>query len=166
MTTDQTPDRNEDPITGAPGSHPVGVGVGTAGGAAAGAALGSLVGPVGTLVGGVVGGVAGAFAGKGVAESIDPTAEEAYWRDNHSTQEWAGDSDNTYEDYEPAYRYGYTRAAESDSQWGENEADLEKDWDQFKGKSRLQWEKAKHATHAGWHRVESKLPGDADKDGI
>jgi hypothetical protein len=35
-------DRNEDPITGEPGSHPVGVGVGTAGGAAAGAAVGAV----------------------------------------------------------------------------------------------------------------------------
>ena len=33
-------DPNPDPITGAPGSHPVGTGIGAAGGAAAGVALG------------------------------------------------------------------------------------------------------------------------------
>ncbi len=166
METANTPDRNEDPITGEPGSHPVGVGVGTAGGAAAGAAVGAVGGPVGAAVGAVVGGVAGAYAGKGVAENIDPTVEEAYWRENHPNQEWANDPDNTYADYEPAYRYGYTQAAARGSKWDENESDLEKDWDEFKGKSRLKWEKAKNATRAGWHRVESRLPGDADGDGI
>ena len=51
------PDANPDPITKAPGSHPIGTGVGAAvgggavvGGAlAAGAAAGSVVGPVGTV---------------------------------------------------------------------------------------------------------------------
>ena len=54
---------NRDPISGAPGSHPVGVGVGGAGGALAGAAVGSLLGPIGTLLGGAVGTVAGVFTG-------------------------------------------------------------------------------------------------------
>lgn len=166
MNTDHTPDRNEDPITGEPGSHPVGVGVGTAGGATAGAAIGVVGGPIGAVVGAVVGGVAGAYAGKGVAEKMDPTTEATYWRENHSTQKWASDPDYTYEDYEPAYRYGYTRAAERGTRWDDSDSDLGKDWDQFKGKSRLEWEKAKSASRAGWHRVESKLPGDADGDGI
>jgi len=47
---DPTPDANRDPLTGAPGSHPVGTGIGAAaGGVAAGAAAGTLAaGPVGT----------------------------------------------------------------------------------------------------------------------
>ena len=65
---------NRDPITGAPGAHPVGTGVGAAaGGIAAGAAAGSVVGPVGTVVGAAVGAVAGGLVGKGVAEKVDPT---------------------------------------------------------------------------------------------
>ena len=40
---------NRDPITGTPGSHPLGTGVGATGGALAGAAIGSLFGPIGTL---------------------------------------------------------------------------------------------------------------------
>src|SRR3954464_597504 len=76
-------DRNEDPITGAPGAHPVGVGVGTAaGGAAAGMAAGMAAGPGGAVVGAVAGGVVGGLVGKGVAEAIDPTAEDAYWSNN------------------------------------------------------------------------------------
>ncbi len=65
--------RNEDPITGESGAHPVGVGVGTAlGSAATGAAAGMVAGPVGTVAGAVIGGIVGGLAGKGVAENIDP----------------------------------------------------------------------------------------------
>jgi uncharacterized protein (TIGR02271 family) len=66
-------DKNRDPITGEPGSHPVGTGVGAAAGGAAGAAAGSAVGPVGTGVGAVVGAIAGGLAGKGAAEGVDRT---------------------------------------------------------------------------------------------
>src|SRR5204863_3392131 len=49
-TIDVTPDANRDPITGEPGSHPVGTAVGGAGGAATGAAVGgALGGPVGAV---------------------------------------------------------------------------------------------------------------------
>ena len=78
-------DANRDPITGAPGSHPAGIGVGAvAGGRPAGAAAGSVAGPVGTVVGAAVGAVAGGLAGKAIAEQIDPTREDAYWRENYS----------------------------------------------------------------------------------
>ena len=164
MNTKDTPDRNEDPITGAAGSHPVGVGVGTAGGATAGAALGSVAGPVGTVVGAVVGGVAGAAAGKSVAESVNPTVEDTYWRENHRNQEWADDSYG-FDDYHPAYRMGYEGPARHRTSWDDAEDKLEAEWEEFKGESRLNWEKAKHATKAGWHRVERALPGDADGDG-
>lgn len=80
-------DSNRDPITGAPGSHPVGVGVGgIAGGAAAGALAGTVFGPLGTLIGAAVGVVAGAAAGKGVAERLDPTVESEYWRQEHQNR--------------------------------------------------------------------------------
>jgi len=76
-------DLHPDPISGAPGAHPVGTGVGAvAGGAAAGAAVGAMAGPVGALVGVAVGAVVGGLAGKGMAEMIEPTAEPAYWREN------------------------------------------------------------------------------------
>ena len=68
---------NLDPITGAPGAHPVGVGLGAAaGGIAAGAAAGTVAaGPVGTAVGAAVGAIAGGLGGKAVAEHFDPTIE-------------------------------------------------------------------------------------------
>jgi len=156
-------DRNEDPITGEPGSHPVGVGVGTAGGVVTGAAVGAIGGPVGSLIGAVVGGIAGAAAGKSIAEGINPT-EDAYWRENHSSQSWA-DKGYSYDDYEPAYRMGYNGQGRDKKGWDDAEDKLESEWEETKGDSRLTWEKAKEATRAGWHGVERALPGDADGDG-
>src|SRR6187549_3085303 len=100
-------DANRDPITDAVGSHPVGTGLGAlAGGAAAGAAAASVAGPVGTVVGAVVGAVAGGLAGKGVAEAIDPTVEDAYWRENYSSRPYV-EPGSSYDDYAPAYQYGW-----------------------------------------------------------
>ena len=65
---------NRDPLTGEPGSHPVGTGIGSAGAAAAGAAVGGVVGgPTGMLVGGAIGAVAGAVAGHAAGEGANPT---------------------------------------------------------------------------------------------
>jgi hypothetical protein len=81
MATEKTerPESNADPITGAPGAHPIGVGLGAAaGGIAAGAAAGTLAaGPIGTVVGAAIGAVVGGLAGKGAAESMNPTAAES-----------------------------------------------------------------------------------------
>ena len=106
MATDKnrSQDRNEDPITGAPGAHPVGVGA--AGGGAAGASIGAAAGPVGAVVGAAVGAVAGGLAGKAVGEAIDPTAEDAYWMANHRSRPYYEEG-RSYTDYQPAYRYGW-----------------------------------------------------------
>lgn len=158
--------RNEDPITGEPGSHPVGVGVGTAAGAATGGAIGAVGGPVGAAVGAVVGGVAGAFAGKAGGEAVNPTVEDTYWREQHPRQDYA-ESDFTYEDdYAPAYRLGWEGPARYGTNLDTADSALRADWEERKGKSRLDWERAKHAVRAGWHRIERRLPGDADNDGI
>lgn len=158
---------NPDPITGAPGAHPVGTGVGAAGGAATGAAIGSMAGPVGAAIGGVAGAVAGGLAGKGVAESVNPTAEDSYWRENYNkTPDYK--PGYSYDDYAPAYRTGYTgweRAKASGETFDTYEPKLRSEFERNKGNSRLDWEEAKGATRAAWHRVERAMPGDADKDG-
>ncbi|QOV92299.1 hypothetical protein IPV69_00905 [Humisphaera borealis] len=167
-------DTNPDPITGAPGSHPGGTAVGTTGGglagAAAGAAIGSVVPGIGTVVGGiagaVIGGVGGGLAGKAVAEHFDPTAEDAYWRDSHRSRPYYAAEYDYETDYAPAYRYGYTTSSQyAGESYDSRERDLETGWEKAKGKSRLTWDKAKAATRDAWHRVERKLPGDADRDG-
>jgi uncharacterized protein YcfJ len=158
-------DANRDPITDAPGAHPVGVGVGAAGAGAAGALIGSVAGPVGTAVGAVVGAVAGGLAGKGVAEAVNPTAEDAYWREEYRNRPYY-DAGTTYDEYAPAYRYGWeSRGRYAGKKYDEVESDLGRDWDRFKGKSNLKWERAKMATRDAWHRLEEKMPGDFDKDG-
>ncbi|MGI8601649.1 MAG: glycine zipper domain-containing protein [Verrucomicrobiales bacterium] len=165
MNKTQEPDKNRDPLTGAPGSHPVGTGVGAAGGAAAGAAIGSAAGPVGTVVGAAVGGVVGGLAGKGVAEAIDPTAEDAYWSSNFRREPYY-DSGLTYDDYAPAYRLGYENYPRyRGRRFDDVESDLERSWDKTKGNSRLAWHKAKSASRAAWDRLERAIPGDADRDG-
>lgn len=156
---------NRDPITGAKGAHPLGTGVGAAGGAATGAVIGSVAGPVGTVVGAVVGGVAGGLAGKGVAEVIDPTMQDDYWRNNYKSRPYV-DATKSYDHYNDAYRYGWeSRGKHSDRKWDEVESDLGNNWDQARGKSTMAWNDAKQATRDAWHAVETRLPGDADRDG-
>lgn len=155
----QTKDTNPDPITGEPGAHPLGTGVGAAGGAVTGAAVGAVGGPVGSVLGAIVGGVMGGLAGKGVAEAIDPTAEDAHWRANHGSQDFADKSFNYDDDYAPAYRHGYNSFGEHKTTYTEAEKDLAVGWEKVKGKSRLTWEKAKNATKAGWQRVENAVSG-------
>ena len=158
-------DTNPDPITGAPGSHPVGTGVGAAGGGATGAAIGAVGGPVGAVVGAAIGAVVGGYAGKGVAEMIDPTEENAHWRDNYQSESYVN-RDLGYDQYEPAYRTGYTGYGKhAGKEWDDVESDLQRDYEQTKGNSSLAWNDAKHATKAAWHKVERALPGDADRDG-
>jgi hypothetical protein len=168
---DPTPDANRDPITGAPGSHPVGTGLGAvAGGVAAGAVAGTMAaGPVGTAIGAAVGAIAGGLAGHGIAEMIDPTAEDAYWRANYEKRDYVP-AGSTYDDYGPAYRYGVDSYARySDSTFEDVEGDLQRDWDSKRGASSLPWDRARHATRDSWQRVSDALeratPGDSDRDG-
>jgi hypothetical protein len=169
MARDDTPvrdtivrkaDSNPDPITGEPGAHPVGAGVGAAvAGAAAGAAAGLVAGPVGTAVGAVIGGVAGGLAGKRVAESIDPTVEDAYWRDNFAHRPYY-DQKSSYEQYRPAYRYGWeSRNKYAGKSFDESEAELGREWEAAKDHENLTWDKAKHATRDAWNRLEHSVAG-------
>src|SRR5438132_203187 len=114
----KTADPNRDPLSGEEGAHPVGVGVGAAvgGGAAgaaigaAGAAIGAAGGPIGAVVGAVAGSIVGGVVGKGVAESINPTVEDAFWRENYRTRPYIAEG-TAYEEYQPAYRYGWESRA-------------------------------------------------------
>jgi hypothetical protein len=159
-------DANRDPITGEPGSHPIGTGLGAvAAGAAAGAAGGAIGGPVGAAAGAVIGGVAGGLAGKAVGEAVNPTVEDEYWRKSYSSRPYV-DKSMSYDDYGPAYRYGWeSHRAHKGGTFEACETDLGRGWDEAKGKSRLSWDRAKEATRDAWHRIEKAIPGDADKDG-
>lgn len=151
-------DANRDPITGTPGSHPVGTGLGAGavGAAAAGAAVGLGAGPVGAAIGAAVGAVAGGLAGKGIAEQIDPTVEYEYWEKTYPTTGYY-DETVAYTDMAPAYQYGWeSRARYEDRRWEDVESDLEAGWRETKHDSRLGWEKAKRAARDAWDRVETR----------
>jgi phage tail tape-measure protein len=163
---DKARDTNPDPITGKPGAHPVGVGIGTAaGGAAAGAAAGAVAGPVGAVAGAVIGGVAGGLAGKGIAEQVDPTAEDAYWREEYPRRDYY-DEEVSYDALAPAYRQGWeSRVRYQDREWGDVEPELQKSWESNPSGRDLAWEKARRASRDAWDRIERAMPGDADNDG-
>jgi len=152
-------DANRDPITGTPGAHPVGTGVGAAGGAAAGAAVGAVAGPVGAAVGLVAGAIAGGLAGKGVAEKMDPTVEDAYWKANFSKQAYV-DRNAEYATYQPAYRTGYEgRSRYPGKRYEEVAADLKRDYEKSNANTALAWDKAQYATRDAWNRGEPSVPG-------
>ncbi|HEX6962441.1 MAG TPA: hypothetical protein VF175_11275 [Lacipirellula sp.] len=154
-------DRNEDAITGEPGSHPVGAGLGAAaGGAAAGAAAGAVGGPVGAAIGAVVGGVAGGYAGKGIAERIDPTAEEAYWRNEYPKRDYYEET-VVFEDVQPAYRHGWeSRGRYEDRTWEDAEIDVRRDWETSQANKSVTWEKVKRPVRDAWDRIDESVRGD------
>jgi hypothetical protein len=147
-------DRNRDPITEAPGAHPIETGLGAAlGGAASGVAVGAVAGPVGAALGAAVGAVAGGYAGKGIGELIDPTTEDNWLRETFASRPYA-EKGQAYETYEPAYRYG--GAAESQYQgrpFEEVEPVIRSGWESHPGNGGMGWEQARGAIKDGYERT-------------
>jgi hypothetical protein len=115
----------------------------------------------------VVGAVSGGLAGKGVAERVNPTVEDAYWREHYASRPYV-ESDHDYTDYEPAYRTGYEGYSSHSDRgltYDQAEPTLRQSYEERHGGKGLAWEKAKHATRDAWDRVERAVPGDADHDG-
>lgn len=151
---DRETNANRDPISGAPGAHPIGTGIGAVvGGAAAGAATGTVAGPVGTVIGAAIGAVVGGLAGKGVAESIDPTREGAYWNENFSDRDYV-EKGSTFDDYGPAYGYGVSARGQFPGRnFDDVESELAGRWNTSRGASTLNWERARHAARDAWNRI-------------
>jgi len=95
----------------------------------------------------------GGLGGKAVAESVNPTAEENYWRDNYQQESYYR-SGTTFDDYAPAYRLGWDASSRyGDRSFEDIESVMEHDYTTLRGQSRLEWEDAKHATRAAWDRI-------------
>ena len=154
-------DMNRDPITDEPGAHPVGTGIGATGGAVAGAAAGSIGGPIGVAVGGVIGAVVGGLAGKAAGEAVNPTAEEAYWRDNYSREPYY-EKGRSFDDYAPAYRLGLTGRTRYPGDWETAEPHLASEWESARAGSALDWKQAQPASRAAWERIEANRMGMTD----
>jgi hypothetical protein len=146
--------RNADPITNAPGSHPIETGIGAAAaGTVTGMAVGAFAGPVAAAFGAAAGAVAGGYAGKGVGELIDPTIEDDWLRDNFKSRPYVKE-DETFEVYQPVYRYG--AAAESkygDAGFDAIVDDLEKDWAKSEGIPGMTWPRARDAVKDSYERT-------------
>ena len=90
--------------------------------------------------------------GQGAAEQINPTVEDAYWRENHDRQAFARDS--RYEDYAAAYRAGYEGYRDLGTRgksYEETEADLRRTF--AKSGSQTPWDNAQFASRAAWERA-------------
>ena len=145
--------------------HSVGEGAGAVTGAVTGAAVGSAAGPVGTVVGALAGGVVGAKAGGGIAEAINPTDYTDHFQNTYRDTAYYS-SGRDWNDYEPAYKYGYDTYGQYRGQRFEDvETDLERNWEASRANSRLAWNEARGAVRDGWHHIERNLPGDFDRDG-
>jgi hypothetical protein len=163
---------NRDPITGTPGSHPMGVGVGAATAGAVGGVIGSAIPVVGTLigvaVGTAVGAVVGGYAGKGAAEVLFPTEEEHYWRERHlSTAENVLGAPYTFDqDYLAAYRFGYINSyAYGTKAFDEAEDELHSAWEESRDASRLSWREAREPSRLAWDRARANQQRASELDG-
>jgi len=104
------------------------------------------------IAGAAIGAAAGGAAGKGVAAVVNPQ-EDAYWRGAYRNAAYYA-ADRSYEDYEPAYRLGYTgRTRYNTRLFDDAEPHLAREWDSIKGTSRLSWNEAKLASRAAWDRI-------------
>jgi hypothetical protein len=144
--------RNADPITDAPGSHPIETGIGAlAAGAVSGLAVSAVAGPVAAALVTAAGAVAGGYAGKGLGELIDPTTEDNWLRENFQSRPYVEKGDS-YEDFCPAFRYG----ALAESKYGDAGIDLmdeqlQRDWEASK-ENAMPWTKARGAVKDAYDR--------------
>lgn len=146
---------NRDPLTDEPGSHPIGTGLGAmAGGVAGGVAAGMVGGPVGMAIGGIAGAIAGGLAGSSAAEMVNPTLEDAYWRESYQKEPYY-EGGRQYEEYRPAYAMGWTSAATYPGEFDAYDAEMQARWQNERGTSSLDWDTARTPARAAWNRVRS-----------
>jgi hypothetical protein len=146
--------RNADPLSGASGSHPIETGVGAAVlGAVGGVAAGAATGPAGAAIGAAVGAVIGGYAGKGLGEMIDPTIEDTWLRENFESRPYVQNRDS-FEEYEPAFRYGGAAEARYGTALCETiEHELARDWHDGKKSSAIPWSQARNAVKDSYERT-------------
>ena len=156
---DEKGDANRDPITGAPGSHPVATGIGSAAAGTAGAALGAMAGPVGALAGAAIGAAIGGAIGHSAGEAIDPTVEIEYWRSNYASRPYVTPGAD-FRDYHPAYQHGWEGHSRYQGRsFDEVEGELGSEWERRRGESSLSWDKARDASRDAWNRVDAPRNG-------
>lgn len=135
------------------GEHNLAKGVGAGAGAATGASMGVVGGPIGMAAGAAIGAVVGGMAGHMAGSMVNPSKEDAYWRESYTSAPYYS-SQYSYDDYAPAYQLGYnSRDRYAGQTFDSIETDLSNDWNRSKGESRLAWLDARAAARAAWERV-------------
>ena len=148
---------NRDPLSGAPGSHPLGTGAGAASGGLTGAAVGMAIGgPVGSVICAAVGAVAGGLSGKSAAEVLNPTAEEEYWRAAHVNEPYYMNG-NDYDFYAPGFRAGWEgRVRYEGRSFDDAEAELAENYNRSRIDGGATWQELSAAANAAWNRVDKQ----------
>ena len=93
-----------------------------------------------------------------IAERVDVTVEEAYWRENYLREPYY-ERGYTFDDYYPAYRTGWEgRVRYQGRTYEQCERDLQRDYQRNRGASQLEWGRNRHAVRAAWERFEHTDP--------
>ena len=85
----------------------------------------------------------------------DWQAEDDYWRTNYETRPYIG-SNRKYDDWQPAYRYGYESSQRYPGRrWEDVEPNLRSGWEtyEYRRDNRSTWEQVKDAVRDAWNRV-------------
>ena len=149
------PPVNPDPAEDRNAARKAGTGIGATAGGIAGAAAGAIGGPLGMAAGAAIGALGGGLMGRAVAETIDPAAEDEYWRQSYTDRPYVEEG-MEYDAYRPAYRFGwesYGRYGEKYRSFDEADAALASDWERSRGENPWNWSRARGAARDAWDRV-------------
>ena len=85
---------------------------------------------------------------------VEPFPDSTYWNQQFTREPYFLEGDS-YDDYDAAYRLGYgARQRHPDRDFASLETGLEREWNQSKGPSRLDWSRARQAVLRAWERGE------------
>ncbi len=87
------------------------------------------------------------------AGEVNAALEDQYWRIAYQDEAYFNEQFG-FDDYHPAYVLGYQGPARFHSSFEEAAPQLNKEWEQVKGKSRLSWDHARMAIRAAWDKVD------------
>ena len=105
------------------------------------------------------------MVGKAAAEAIDPTVEEAYWKEHYATEPYYKPG-RSYKDYAAAYRAGYEgRTRHLARRFVDVERDLETDYNKHRVEDgplceENRREESRAPALAAWNRVERIIPSE------
>jgi hypothetical protein len=111
-------------------------------------------GPVGGIMGAAIGAVAGGLAGKSAAESVNPTAEELFWKETYVREPYYV-TGRAFEYYAPGFRAGWEGRVRYDGRsFNEAESALQANYNLTKSELDPVWQDVMPAARAAWDRVD------------